>query len=367
MRLKLARSLAVALGLALFPLGAQAQLRIGLAGPLTGDQASIGEQMRRGAEMAVADINARGGVLGQQLELSREDDACDPRQAVAVANRLVARGVAFVMGHYCSATSIAASDVYADAGILQISPGSTNPRYTERGLRNVFRVCGRDDQQAAVAAQEVARRFHGQVVAITHDQTAPGVTLADVFEQTLRAAGVQPVLRAAVTKGETDFSAVVTRLKSVGAQVLYHAAYHREAGLILRQTAEQGLQLRLVSNDDLNVRDFWAITGAMGEGAMFTFEADARRTPAGAEVTRRFEAGGFDPSGYTLYSYAAVQVFAEAATAAGGVAQARLLQAMRPRRFETVLGPMQFDSKGDPTSAAYRLYEWRDGRYAMLD
>lgn len=346
---------------------AQAQIRIAMAGPLTGDQATIGEQMRRGVEMAVADINARGGVLGQKLELLLEDDGCDPRQAVSVANRLVGRQVAMVVGHYCSAASIAASDTYADAGLLQISPGSTNPRFTERGLRNVFRVCGRDDQQAAVAAQQVTRRFPGQVVAITHDQTAPGVTLADVFQKTLQDAGVPVAFRAAITKGESDFNAVVTRLKAANVQVLYHSAYHREAGMILRQAAEQGLNLRLVSNDDLNVRDFWNITGPVGQGSLFTFEADARRTPAGAEVTRRFLAGGWDPTGYTLYSYAAVQVFAEAARAAGSVASPKLLPAMRGRRFDTVLGPVEFDGKGDPTTAAYRLYEWRDGRYEMLD
>jgi branched-chain amino acid transport system substrate-binding protein len=339
-------------------------IRIAMAGPLTGDQATIGEQMRRGTLMAVADLNAAGGVLGRPVEMALEDDACDPRQAVSVASRLVGRGTAFVVGHYCSSTSIAASDVYAEAGILQISPGSTNPRYTERGLRNVFRVCGRDDQQAAVAAEYVARTFRDQVVAITNDLTAPGVTLGDVFQATLHQNGMREAFRAQVTKGDTDFNAVVTRLKQANAGVLYHAAYHREAALILRQAREQGMpNLRLISNDDLNVRDFWGIVGGSGQGSLFTFEADPRRTPEGAEIGRRFEAQGFDPTGYTLYSYAAVQVFAQAAAAAGGVGSARLLAAMREREFRTALGPMRFDAKGDPVGAAYRIYEWRDGRY----
>jgi branched-chain amino acid transport system substrate-binding protein len=317
--------------------------------------------------MAVADLNARGGVLGSRLVMQIEDDACDPRQAVSIASRLVSRQVAFVVGHYCSAASIPASDVYADAGVLQISPGSTNPRFTERGLRNVFRVCGRDDQQAAVAAQHVARAFPGQAVAITHDMTAPGVTLADVFQATLRGTGMREVLRAGITKGDTDFSAVVTRLKAANVAVLYHSAYHREAALILRQAREAGMtNLRLVSNDDLNVRDFWNIAGPAAQGSLFTFEADPRRTPEGAEVARRFEAASFDPTGYTLYSYAAVQIFAQAAEAARAVQPARLLPAMREREFRTVLGPIRFDGKGDPTNAAYRIYEWRDGRYAEL-
>lgn len=343
---------------------ATAQIRIALAGPMTGDQATIGEQMRRGTEMAVADINARGGVLGQQLVLSIEDDACDPRQAVSVAGRIVSRGNVFVVGHYCSAASIAASDVYADSGVLQISPGSTNPRFTERGLRNVFRVCGRDDQQAAVAAQYVARHFPNSVVAISNDRTSPGVTLGDVFQSTLNGLGMQEALRASITKGDVDFAALVTRLKAANVGVLYHAAYHREAALILRQAQEQGLNLRLISNDDMNVRDFWGIAGDAGQGSLFTFEADPRRTPEGREVTERFLAANYDPTGYTLYSYAAVQIFAAAAEAAGSTSSARLLPAMRgDRQFQTVLGQMAFDEKGDPTTAAYRVYEWRNGTY----
>jgi branched-chain amino acid transport system substrate-binding protein len=351
--------------------GAAAQaggdIRIALAGPLTGDQATIGEQMRRGAEMAVADLNAAGGVLGRRVVLALEDDACDPRQAVAVANRIVGRGAAFVVGHYCSAASIAASDVYADAGIPQVSPGSTNPRYTERGLRNVFRVCGRDDQQAAVAAEYVARRFPGQVVGITNDLTAPGVTLGDVFQATLNRLGVREALRVQITKGEMDFNAVVTRLKAANVQVLYHGAYHREAALLLRQAQEQGMRLQLISNDDLNVRDFWNIVGNAAEGSLFTFEADPRRTPAGAEVAGRFDAAGFEPSGYTLYSYAAVQIFAQAAKAANAAQPARLLAAMQGRTFETALGPILFDQKGDRSGASYRVHAWRGGSHAEAE
>ncbi len=367
MRRQFLRLLPVLAAMAATPaMAQQPPIRIAMAGPLTGDQATIGEQMRRGAEMAVADLNARGGLLGRRVELALEDDACDPRQAVSVASRIVSRNTAFVVGHYCSAASIAASDVYAEAGLLQISPGSTNPRFTERGLRNVFRVCGRDDQQAAVAAEYVARNFPGQVVAITNDLTAPGVTLADVFQATLRRNGMQEALRAQITKGESDFNSVVTRLKAANVTVLYHSAYHREAATILRQAREQGMtNLRLISNDDLNVRDFWGITGPAGQGSLFTFEADPRRTPEGAEVARRFQAANFDPTGYTLYSYAAVQVFAQAAEAAAGVQSARLLAAMRAegREFRTVLGAMRFDAKGDPVNAAYRVYEWRDGSY----
>jgi branched-chain amino acid transport system substrate-binding protein len=342
---------------------AQAEIPIAMVGPITGDQASIGEQMRQGAELATADINAAGGVLGQQLTLSVQDDACDPRQAVAAANTVAGDGAVFVVGHYCSATSIAASEVYNEERILEISPGSTNPLYTERGLDNVFRVCGRDDQQAKVAAEYVARAFPGKVVGITNDTTSPGTTLGDVFQSTLHELGITEAARLTVTKGDMDFSSIVTRLKEAGVQILYHAAYHKEAALLLRQAREQGMDVRIISNDDMIVQDFWTIVGEQGNGSMFTFQADPRIIPEATDVVARFKAAGYDPAGYTLYSYAAVQIFAQAATAAGTAQGDALIAAMRGRTFDTVLGPIAFDEKGDPTTVSYRVYEWKDGTY----
>jgi branched-chain amino acid transport system substrate-binding protein len=357
--------LATAAAAALMAGTAQAEIPIAMVGPITGDQASIGEQMRQGAEMATADINAAGGVLGEQLSLSIEDDACDPRQAVAAANKVAGEGVVFVVGHYCSATSIAASDVYNEERILEISPGSTNPLYTERGLDNVFRACGRDDQQATVAAEYVAKMFPDKVIGITNDTTSPGTTLSDVFQAKLHELGITEAARLTVTKGDMDFSSIVTRLKEAGVQVLYHAAYHKEAALILRQAREQGMDdLRIISNDDMIVQDYWSIVGEQGNGSMFTFQADPRLDPVAAAVVARFKEAGYDPAGYTLYSYAAVQIYAQAATAAGATSGDALIAAMRGRTFDTVLGPMSFDEKGDPTTAAYRVYEWKDGTYA---
>lgn len=343
---------------------AVADIPIALVGPLTGDQASIGEQMLRGTEMAVADLNEAGGVLGEQLALSIQDDACDPRQAVLVANNVVNDGAVAVIGHYCSATSIAASEVYNEERVIQISPGSTNPLYTERGLDTVFRVCGRDDQQAQVAAEYVAAMFPDAVVGITNDTTSPGVTLSDVFQATINELGITEAERLTITKGDMDFSAVVSRLKAAGVEILYHSAYHKEAALILRQAREQGMDVQIISNDDMIVQDFWTLAGAEGNGSMFTFQADPRQNPEAAEVVDRFNEAGFDPSGYTLYSYAAVQIFAQAAEAAGSTDPEAILAEMRGSTFDTVLGPFAFDEKGDPTTVAYRVYEWRDGAYA---
>ena len=214
---------------------AHADITIATAGPMTGQYASFGEQMRRGAEMAVRDINAAGGVLGQKLRLEVGDDACDPKQAVAVANEMASKGVKLMAGHFCSGSSIPASNVYSEEDVLQISPASTNPKLTERGLDNVFRVCGRDDQQGLVAGNFLADKFGSRKIAIIHDKTAYGKGLADETRKTLNGRGVTETLYEAYTAGEKDYTALVSKLKRNGIDILYVGGYHTEAGLIVRQ------------------------------------------------------------------------------------------------------------------------------------
>ena len=346
---------------------ARAEILIATAGAVTGPYAVFGEQMVRGAEAAVADINAAGGVLGQQLVLEIGDDSCEAKQAVAVANQMVNKGVAFVAGHFCSSTSIPASEVYYEEGVLQISPASTNPLLTEQGFDNVFRTCGRDDQQGLVAGNFLARVFADRRIAILHDKTAYGKGLADETRKTLNAAGVEEALYEAYTAGEKDYSALVSKLKSERIDVIYLGGYHTEAGLILRQARNQGLDARLVSGDALVTGEFWSITGDAGEGTLFSFSLDPARNPAAADVVARFLEQGYKPEGFTLYTYAAVQVFAQAAEAAGGTDVDALIEQMRGRTFSTVLGPLTFDGKGDVANPGFVFYEWNDGAYDYTD
>lgn len=348
--------------------GATAQdLLIGTAGSVTGQYAIFGEQMTRGAEMAVADINAAGGVLGNRLVLEIGDDACEAKQAVAVANQMVNKGVAFVAGHFCSSTSIPASEVYYEEGILQISPASTNPLLTEQGYENVFRTCGRDDQQGLVAGNFLARVFPGQRIAILHDKTAYGKGLADETKKALNAAGVEEALYEAYTAGEKDYTALVSKLKAEEIDVIYLGGYHTEAGLIVRQADSQGLDATLVSGDALVTEEFWSITGDAGEGTLFSFSPDPTENEAAAEVVARFMEQGYKPEGYTLYTYAAIQVFAQAAEAAGSTDIDALVEQMRTLTFDTVLGELTFDGKGDVALPGYVFYEWTDGAYGYTD
>lgn len=342
---------------------ARAEILIAVAGPLTGPYATFGQQMRAGAEMAVKDINARGGVLGQELALEEGDDACDPKQAVALANQFANKGVVFVAGHFCSGSSIPASDVYNEEGILQISPGSTNPQLTDRGLDNVFRVCGRDDQQGRVDGKFIATRFPGARIAILHDKSTYGKGLADETKKELNARGIVEVMYDSYTAGEKDFSALVSKLKANDIDLLFIGGYHAEAGLITRQAREQGFTAAIMSGDALVTQEYWSITGASGEGTLFSFSPDPRKNPQAAPIVKAFRDAGIEPEGYVLYTYGAIQAFAQAAEKVGSTDLEALVEALRSMQFDTVLGQIGFDEKGDVTAPGYVIYEWHDGGY----
>jgi len=342
-------------------------IRIATAGPMTGQYAAFGGQMRAGAEQAVTDLNAAGGVLGRQLALEIGDDACDPRQAVSVANQLAGRRVALVAGHFCSGSSIPARDVYAEEGVLQISPASTNPRFTEEGKWNTFRTCGRDDQQGLVAGRYIAQNMRDRKIAILHDNTAYGRGLAEETKKALNAAGVQETLFSAYTPGERDYSAVVSRLQQADISVIYLGGYHTEGGLILRQAKERGMNVTLIGGDALVTNEFWQITGAAGEGTLMTFSSDPRKRPTAAEVVQRFRARNIDPEGYVLYTYAAIQIWAEAAKKTNGIDPRRIATALKAQGpWQSVLGEISFTDKGDVTVPDYVFYVWRNGSYAEM-
>lgn len=351
-----------------FSAPAYAEIVIATAGPMTGQYASFGEQMRNGAEMAVADINAAGGVNGEMLVLRVGDDACDPRQAVNVANQFAGDGVVFVAGHFCSGSSIPASAVYAEEEIVQISPASTNPAFTDnRPGEGIFRVCGRDDQQGETAGAYLAENFGDKNIAVLHDRSAYGQGLAEETRRVLNEAGVTETLFEAFTAGERDYSALVSRLNAENIDAVYIGGYHTEAGLILRQMREQGLQAQLISGDALVTDEFWSITGDIGNGVLMTFSPDPRANPNAQSVVAAFEAQGINPEGYTLYTYAAIQTWAKAANEAGTTDFGPVVEKLNTMTFETVIGDLSFDEVGDVTLPGYVFYEWQDGSYTQIN
>ena len=340
---------------------------IAIVGPVTGQYASFGQQMKNGAELAVDDINAAGGMLGKKLNLDIGDDACDPKQAVAVANQMTAKGVALVAGHYCSGSSIPASKVYAESDMVQISPASTNPAFTdERAGPNIYRVCGRDDQQGGVAGKYLASHFSDRNIAIVHDKTAYGKGIADEVKKAINAAGKQETMYEAITAGEKDYSALVSKLKQANIDVVFFGGYHTEAGLIVRQMRDQGLATVLMGGDALITQEYWSITGPAGEGTLMTFSPDPRKNPAAAEVVKRFKDKRIEPEGYVLYTYAAIQAWKQAAEKAKSIASTDVVKVLNDTEFDTVIGKFKFNEKGDPNLPPYAVYRWSNGGYEEI-
>ena len=219
---------------------AWAQLKIGVAGPITGPNAAFGAQLQKGAEAAVEAINAAGGINGEKIELLIGDDVSDPKQGISVANKFVADGVKFVVGHFNSGVSIPASEVYAENNIVEITPAATNPQFTERGLWNVFRTCGRDDQQGSVAGAYLVEKFKDAKIAVVHDKTPYGQGLADETKKAMNAGGLTEVMYEGVNIGDKDFSALIGKMKEAGVTIVYWGGLHTEAGLLIRQLCRPG-------------------------------------------------------------------------------------------------------------------------------
>src|ERR1700719_5082587 len=360
--------LALGASLALSTAAFADDITIAVAGPMTGGESAFGRQMKNGAEQAVADINAAGGLLGRQLALDVEDDACDPKQARSVAEKIGGAKIPFVAGHYCSSSSIPASEAYAENNVLQITPASTNPTFTERNMWNVARVCGRDDQQGTVAGDYIAKHYKGKNIAILDDKTTYGKGLADETKKALNKAGVKEKLYESYNKGDKDFNAIVSRLKLENIDLVYVGGYHQEAGLILRQMRDQGLKTILMAGDALADKEFASITGPAGEGTLFTFGPDPRNKPTAKAIVEKFKAGNIDPEGYTLYTYAAMQVWSQAVAKAGTIDPKKVMNTIKGGAWDTVIGKMEFDAKGDIKQIDYVVYKWdANGNYAEIN
>lgn len=344
-----------------------ADVLIAMAGPMSGPVASYGVQARAGVEAAIADINEKGGLLGEKVVLTVVDEACDAKQAVAVANRLVSENPVAVIGHICSGATIAASDVYAEEGIPMISPTATSPQLTERGLKQTFRTCGRDDQQGEVAAKLILEKYKDKKVAIIHDKQAYGQGLADDVAKRLKAAGMSGVIETSITAGERDYSSLVSRMKTDGVEFVYYGGYEQELGLIVRQAADQQWKPQFMGADGIQTSSFWNIAGDTAQGTLFTFAPDPQRNAAAAPVVAAMHAKGITTDGFTLFGYAATQTLAQAITQAGSKDADAIVKALHAGSFETVLGTLQFDEKGDLRSPGYAVWAWEAGKQVQRD
>src|ERR1700760_1032837 len=353
----------VALAAALaFSGAASAQIKMGVAGPITGPNAAFGAQLVQGTTQAVEDINKAGGILGQKIEVEIGDDVSDPKQGVSVANKMVGDGVKFVVGHFNSGVTMPASDVYSENGVLFITPSATNPKITDRKLWDAFRTCGRDDQQGMLWAELARDKLKGKKIAIVHDKTTYGKGLADAARDNMHKFSIKEVLYEGVNTGEKDYSAIVSKIKESGADYVMWGGLHTEGGLIIRQMRDQGMKTVMISGDGITDNEFAAIGAPGVEGTLMTFGPDPRKNPNAKDVVAEFAAKNFDPQAYTLYSYAGVQIMAEAAERAKSLDPKKIAAEMHSGKpFKTVIGDIAYDKKGDRTSVDFVWYVWKKG------
>ena len=340
-------------------------IKIGLVVPLAGEAGRVGQSMRQAAEMAVADWTEK---LGRKAELALGDDQFDPKQAVVAAERLVQDGVWGVVGHFYSSSSIPASAVYHQAGIPQITPTSTHPRLTEQGFDSVFRVSGRDDQHAISAADFILSRLKARRIAVIHDRTEYGRTLAETLIRMLEQRSAKRIVAIeAVAQGDKDFSAVIARLKAVEPDVVYFGGIFREGGYLIRQMRQAGLQAAFVSGDGVLDPEFVKIAGEeAASGAYLTFAPDPRLLPSAQPFIRRFEER-YGPIGpYVLYTYDAMGVLLRAIHVAKPLTNTKeelrkVLKVMHTNPYDGTLGRLRWDKRGDLATSPYVVYVTRKG------
>jgi len=346
---------------------AHADIVIGVAGPMSGEFAVFGEQMAAGAGLAVEDINAHGGLLGENVRLEIGDDECETEPAVAVANQMVGRDIRFMAGHMCFGPSIAGSDVYAKAGIVQISPGTTLPRYTDgRPGPGVFRLAPSDDAQGAAAAGYLADLFGGQRIALVHDRSAYGKSLVDEVKAELNARGVREVLYQGVDIGADDYDGLVSTFQLQGVNALFFGGYHPEAAKIVRGIRERGMSVRVMGGDALATDEFWLLAGEDGEGTLFTLPPDPRTEETAQPVLERLIEAEVATGPLAIRTYAAVEAWAQAAARAGSTELDDVSRTLSEETFGTVLGSVSFDGSGDDSLPDFVLQQWRGGRYGRF-
>jgi branched-chain amino acid transport system substrate-binding protein len=342
-------------------------ITVAVAGPMSGKFKELGDQMRSGAELAVAEINHSGGVNGRTLKLVVADDRCDQIRAVVVAKDLVAKKVAMVAGHLCSRASIPAAAIYAKAHVIMISPGSTHPQLTDMarrsGWRNVFRICGRDDDQGIVVAQLLATQYRGKKIAILHDQSQYGLSLARQVQRSVRKLGLRETVFQAYKPDQTSFAAIVERLKSAKIDAVFLGGYYPEGAAIIRQAHERAFEPQFVAGDAFVTEEFWKTAGKAGEGTLVTFQVDPRNQPAAKPALQAAKGSNKTLGFYGIYTYAAIEVWARAARSAKSSRAANVSQSLRAGRHQTVIGRLRFDNKGDVRGTRYVWYVWKDGKY----
>jgi branched-chain amino acid transport system substrate-binding protein len=347
-------------------------VKIGSASPLTGPQAHIGIDIRNGVQLAIEDANAANIEIGGKkvrFELIAEDDEANPTKATTVAQKLVDAKVAAVVGHFNSGASIPASKIYSDAGIPQISPSSTNPKYTEQGFKTTFRVVAHDGQQGPTLARFAAKTLGAKTVAVIDDSTAYGQGLADNFEAEAKKLGIKVVAREHTTDKDTDFKAILTKIKGRKPDLIMFGGIDPQAGPMVKQMRDLGIKARFIGGDGMQTPNFIKLAGTAAEGTMASIPGLPKdQMPGGKAFLEKYKAKFnqevelFAPMGYD-----AVMVFIDAMKRAGSVEPAKFLPEIGKTNYQGVIGPIAFDEKGDLKNGPITIYVVKNGQWEPLE
>jgi branched-chain amino acid transport system substrate-binding protein len=349
-----------------------ATVKIGSASPLTGPQAHIGIDIRNGVQLAIDDANAAGVEIGGRkvkLELVAEDDEANPTKAATVAQKFVDAKVAAVVGHFNSGASIPASKVYSDAGIPQISPGSTNPKYTQQGFKTTFRVVAHDDQQGPTIARFSVENLKVKKVAVIDDSTAYGQGLADAFEKTAKSMGAEVVAREHTTDKDTDFKAILTKIKGRGPDLIMFGGIDPQAGPMVKQMGELGIKAKFIGGDGMQTPNFIKLAGPGAEGAMASIPGLPKdKMPGGAAFLKKYkDKYNQDVELFAPMGYDAVMVFVDSMKRAGSSDPAKFLPEVGKTNYQGVIGPIAFDDKGDLKNGPITIYVVKGGKWEPLE
>jgi branched-chain amino acid transport system substrate-binding protein len=340
-------------------------VKIGAAGPMTGDQSKMGIDLRNATELAVAEWNAKGGVLGKKIVMLAGDDQADPKQAVSIANKFINQKAAALVGHWNSSCSIPTSKYYNDANMLMISPATTNPQFTLQGLKKVFRVCGTDDQQGRVAAEFVLNKLRAKKVAVIHDKTAYGQGLADYFRKAL-GDKVQVVYYGGIIQRDPDYKAVLTSMKEKDPELYFFGGIYPEAGRLVRQAREVGLNIPMITGDGVFDPTFISIAGKSAERTYVTFGKEPAGLLSAKNFLEHYRAKYGEPGPYSIYAYDAANIILTAIAETGSTDGNKMAEYVSKTTFQGAFGDISFDKNGDVTKAPYVVWQVKDGKFVEV-
>jgi len=352
----------LALGLLVLPTSLRAEITFAVVGGMSGDFEKIGVWFKQGTRGAVEEINKQGGLLGEKVKFVTRNDECNPEKAVEIAKELAAKKITFVMGHLCSGASIAASDIYEKNGIIAISPSSTNPDLTDRGMKNIFRTTGRDDMQGFVLADHILRSYKTKKLAIIYDDNAYSRGMVNVTKKFLNQAGLNEAMFEQAPGEPFDYSKILSRIKKEKVRIVVYPAMPGPVAELLRQAKAKKIRFRLLGGDSFTNFVLEGDEVKLLNGVQFSFTPDPSDDELNKENVAKYKAEGFNPEAFTFYSYGAVQAWAAAVKSAGTLEASKVSKSLRSNTFDTVLGKIKFDDKGDISSPGFVIYYFQNGK-----